>query len=76
MRRQKQTYHTPGKPTVTELREDFRHTPIVKLARLALWNLFSRGIVDARSPTLGVIKKSVPEIWEDVINSPRPVFGL
>ena len=76
MRLRKQTYHTPGKPTVTELREDFRQTPIIKLGRLGLWNLFSRGIVDARSPTLGVIKNSIPEVWDDVINSKRPIFAL
>jgi hypothetical protein len=76
MRQRKQTYHTPGKPTVTELREDFRGTPIIKLGRLGMWNLLTRQVVDLRNPTLGVLKTALPEVFDDLVNSKKPVFAL
>lgn len=75
MRRQKQVYHRATEPTRDEMGESFRWGPILKLGRLALWNLLSKGVVDARSNTLGILKSVDPEQFEGMINSPRPVFG-
>ncbi len=75
MRRQKQAYHKTGMPTRDEMGESFRHGPIIKIGRLALWNMLTKGAVDARSTTLGILKDVDPAQFEEMIKSPIPIFG-
>ena len=66
--------HDKNGPTVEELREGFRWSGMVKLGRLALWNCLTKKVVDLRAPTVGLIKTFDPDMFEELVNSPRPVF--
>ncbi len=48
MRQRRQAYHRQGEPSVSEMREDFSRTPIIKLGRLAMWNALNRTVVNLR----------------------------
>ena len=75
MRIPKSAYHKQSEPTRDEMGESFRHGPIIKLGRLALWNMLSKGVVDARSSTLGLLKSTDPDAFDELINSKPPEFG-
>jgi hypothetical protein len=66
--------HDKNDPTVNELRERFRYESIIKLGRLALWNCLTKKVVDLKAPTIGLIEKYSPEMFQKTINSPLPVF--
>jgi restriction endonuclease Mrr len=55
--------------------ESFRHGPIIKVGRLALYNFLSQSVVDARSTTLGILKSVDPDQFEEMIKTPVPIFG-
>jgi hypothetical protein len=65
--------HDRNGPSVSELSEINRFTPIVKLGRVALWNCFTRKVVDLKAPTIGLIQKYQPEMFQEMLTSPRPV---
>lgn len=75
MRRQKQVYSRATEPTRDEMGESFRWGPIIKIGRLAMYNMLLKGVVDARSPSLGILKSVDPDQFEEMIKSPIPVFG-
>ena len=75
MRIPKSAYHRQSEPTRDEMGESFRHGPIIKLGRLAMWNAHTRRVVDSRSPALGFMKSADPETFEGMITSARPEFG-
>lgn len=60
-------------PTVSELSEINRWRPVIKLGRLALWNALTKKVVDLKSPTIGLIEKFDPDMFQEMIKSPRPV---
>lgn len=59
-------------PTVDELGEGFRHTAIVKLGRLALFNLLSKRVVRLNTSEIGLIAKFDPDMFKSMVDSPRP----
>ena len=64
--------HDKNGPTVSEMSEQFRFLPIVKLGRLALWNCLTKKVVDLRAPTVGLIQKYSPEMFQSMLESQRP----
>lgn len=61
-------------PSVSMMRSQFVRTPIIRLGRLALWNHLNKKVVDLKAPTVGLIEKYDPAMFEDVVNSPMPEY--
>jgi hypothetical protein len=64
--------HDKNGPTVSELSEQFRFARFERLGKIALWNCFTKKVVDLKGPTVGLIQKYDPEMFEKLLNSPRP----
>lgn len=60
--------------SVSQMRDQFARTPIVKLSRLALWNCLTKKVVDLKAPTVGIIEKFQPDMFKEMVNSPLPKF--
>lgn len=43
-----------------------------KLGTVCLWNLLTKRVVDGADPTLGLLKRTAPALFEDLIQSPTP----
>jgi hypothetical protein len=60
--------------SVSQMRDQFARTPIVKLGRMALWNCLTKKVVDLKAPTVGLIAQFQPDVFKDMVNSPLPKF--
>lgn len=61
-------------PTTDQIREQFRFAPFIKLGRLALFNELQKRVIDGQSPTLLLIQKTQPHMFEDMVKNSKLEF--